>query len=140
MRIVIDSNRVMAGLIRDSVSRIIILNEDFDFVAPDFLEVELGKHHDYLVKKSRMTEREFDLVLVTLLERLELIPEEDFIGSMELAEEMMKDVDIKDAPFLAVGMACKVKGIWSEDKDFDKQNLLVRYSTGDLIDLLSENR
>jgi hypothetical protein len=34
MRLVIDSNRVMAGLIKDSVTRIVILNEAFDFIAP----------------------------------------------------------------------------------------------------------
>jgi len=40
MKLVIDSNRVMAGLIKDSVTRMIILNEDLDFIAPEHLLTE----------------------------------------------------------------------------------------------------
>jgi len=43
MKLVIDSNRVMAGLIKDSGTRMIILNEEFEFVAPEFLLSEIDK-------------------------------------------------------------------------------------------------
>ena len=76
------------------------------------------------MRKSKQTESEFDLTMLTLFQRVELIPENEFDDSMKIAEEVMRSVDIKDAPFLAVGLACKTERIWSEDKDFDKQNLL----------------
>lgn len=139
MKVVIDSNRIMAGLIKNSTSRIIILSEEFDFIAPDFLVAEIDKYRNYLMRKSKQTEREFDLTMLTLFQRVELIPEDEFIDSLKVAEEIMRNIDIKDAPFLAVGLACKTEGIWSEDKDFDKQNLLIRYSTRDMIDFLVEN-
>jgi predicted nucleic acid-binding protein len=70
MRLVIDSNRVMAGLIKDSVARIIILNEAFDFIAPEYLLIEIEKYKDYLMKKAHQNEREFDLTLSALMERI----------------------------------------------------------------------
>ncbi|MBN1389006.1 MAG: hypothetical protein JXA22_00005 [Candidatus Thermoplasmatota archaeon] len=138
MRLVIDSNRVMAGLIKDSVNRMIILNEAFDFIAPEYLLIEIEKYKDYLIKKAHQNEREFDLTLTALIERISFVPESDFIGYMDQAEEIMKDIDPKDSPFLAVGLSSKVHGIWSEDKDFDEQNIIRRYSTKDMIDILLE--
>ena len=134
MKLVIDSNRVMAGLIKDSVTRMIILNEDLDFIAPEHLLTEIQKYRDYLMNKANQTETEFDLTLSSLIERITFVPEEDFEEYIEQAEEIMKEIDPKDSPFLAVGLSSHVDGIWSEDKDFDEQSKLKRYSTKDLHD------
>ena len=48
----------------------------------------------------------------------------------------MKDIDINDAPFLAIGIAVGADGIWTEDKHFHKQEVLKIYSTKELIDVL----
>ena len=53
MKLVIDTNRIMAGLLRDSTSRKIILHDSFSFYAPDYIETELFKHRVYLVKKEK---------------------------------------------------------------------------------------
>ena len=39
----------MAGLLRSSTSRKIILNDNFSFYAPDYIETELTKHRGYLI-------------------------------------------------------------------------------------------
>ena len=134
MKLVIDSNRVMAGLIKDSFTRMIILHEDLDFIAPEHLLSEIEKYKDYLMKKAHQTETEFDSTLSSLIQRIDFIPKGDFDEYMEQAEEIMKDIDLKDSPFLAVGLSSDVEGIWSEDKDFDEQIKLKRYSTKDLYD------
>jgi predicted nucleic acid-binding protein len=43
MKLVIDTNRIMAGLLKDSTSRKIILHESFSFFASDYIEAELKK-------------------------------------------------------------------------------------------------
>ncbi len=136
MKLVIDSNRVMAGLIKDSGTRMIILNEEFEFIAPEFLLSEIEKYKDYLMKKAHQTEKEFDITKSTLIERIEFIPRDDLMAEMEEAEGIMKDVDTKDSPFIAAGIHSKTEGIWSEDKDFDRQSILKRYSTKELFDIL----
>jgi predicted nucleic acid-binding protein len=64
MKMVIDSNRIMAGLIKDSQTRKIIFNEDFDFIAPDYVITEIAKYRQYLIEKSKLTDREFDITLL----------------------------------------------------------------------------
>ena len=139
MKLVIDSNRIMAGLIKDSQTRKIIFNEEYNFIAPDYVITEIEKYRLYLIEKSKLTDREFDIILLSILERIELIPSNVFIDHLELAEEIMKDIDIKDTPFLALGLAVKASGIWSEDKDFDGQDKLKRFSTKELIIMANKN-
>ena len=69
MKLVIDTNRIMAGLLRDSTSRKIILHDLFSFYAPDYIETELFKHRAYLVKKAKLSEPDFDILMHTLLEQ-----------------------------------------------------------------------
>ena len=139
MKLVIDSNRIMAGLIKDSQTRRIIFNEEFNFIAPDHIITEIEKYRQYLIEKSKLTDREFDIILLSILDRIELIPSDVFIDHLELAEEIMKDIDIKDSPFLALGLAVKAGGIWSEDKDFDRQDKLKRFSTKELLNMANKN-
>jgi len=134
MKLVIDTNRIMAGLLRDSTSRKIILHDSFSFNAPDYIETELEKHRLYLVKKAKIPEADFDLLMQTLLDNVELVPFEDFEHEYDHAMEIMGPVDENDAPFLAVGLALGIEGIWTEDRHFLRQDLLKVYSTGDLIE------
>ena len=45
----------------------------------------------------------------------------------------MESIDENDAPFLAVGLALKLDGIWTEDRHFLRQDLLKVFHTGDLV-------
>ena len=139
MKLVIDSNRIMAGLIKDSLTRKIIFDEEIDFIAPDYIITEIDRHRQYLIEKTKLTDREFDVILLSLLERIELIPLDVFIDHLEPAEVIMEKIDIKDSPFLALGLALNTDGIWSEDRDFDKQIKLKRFSTKELYDILNRN-
>lgn len=138
MRLVIDSNRFMAGLLRDSTSRGIIFNRHLEFCSPDYLITEIKKYRKYLAEKTKQTDEQIDAVLYSMLDNITLIPYEEFKDEMETAIEIMKDIDVKDAPFLAVGMALSADGIWTEDKHFHKQSILKVYATKDLIALLQE--
>ncbi|MEW5937194.1 MAG: PIN domain-containing protein [Candidatus Thermoplasmatota archaeon] len=124
MKLVIDSNRFLAGLLKDSTSRKIINNKRLDFCSPDYLITEINKHRMYLAQKTKQTDEQLDVVFYSLLDRIDLIPYEDFKEELEAAIELLRDVDVKDAPFLAVGMAVGAVGIWTEDKHFHKQNIL----------------
>lgn len=136
MKLVIDTNRIMAGLLKDSTSRKLILHDSFSFYAPDYIETELNKHRPYLVKKAKIPEDDFDLLMQVLLENVELVPFEDFAGEYDRAMSIMEPVDENDAPFLAVGLALEIEGIWTEDRHFLRQDLLKVYSARDLLGTL----
>lgn len=71
-----------------------------------------------------------------LLENVRLIPYDRFSHCLSDAIETMKHIDVKDAPFIAVGMALNVDGIWTEDKHFYKQTAIRIYSTKELEEIL----
>ncbi len=133
MNLVIDTNRIMAGLLRDSTSRKIILHDSISFFAPDYIGTELAKHRPYLMKKAKMTRQDFDRLLDTLLGQVILVPFEDFEPEYEHAIRVMETIDVNDSPFLAVGLALGIRSIWTEDGHFLRQNLLKVCSTRDLI-------
>lgn len=136
MKLVIDTNRIMAGLLRDSTSRRIILHESFSFFAPDYIETELAKHRPYLMKKAKIPGPDFDLLLHTLLDRIILVPFEDFEHEYDRAMRIMETIDENDSPFLAVGLALGIGSIWTEDRHFLRQDLLNVCSTRDLIEMI----
>ena len=72
----------MAGLLRSSTSRKIILNDNFSFYAPDYIETELTKHRGYLMKKAWLNESDFDTILHMLLDKVCLVPFEDLNRSI----------------------------------------------------------
>ena len=49
MKIVIDSNRVIASLIKEGTTREILFDKKFEFFAPEFIKSEIDKYkEDYL--------------------------------------------------------------------------------------------
>ena len=136
MKLVIDTNRIMAGLLRDPASREIILRDSFSFFAPDYIETELFKHRPYLMKKAKIPEPDFDLLMNTLPGHVSLVPFEEFEHEYEHAMRTMETIDENDSPFLAVGLALGIGSIWTEDRHFQKQSILKVCSTRDLIGIM----
>ncbi len=50
---------------------------------------------------------------------------------------LMEAVDPKDSPFLAVGIALPLDGIWSEDGHFAKQTKLKQDTARELLTLIT---
>jgi predicted nucleic acid-binding protein len=44
----------------------------------------------------------------------------------------MENIDLNDSPILACALAIDNQGIWTEDKDFEKQNKIKIWKTADL--------
>jgi predicted nucleic acid-binding protein len=88
------------------------------------------------MKKAKVTESDFNTLLHILLEQITLVPFEDFKQDYSQSIEIMKSVDENDAPFLAVGLALKLDGIWTEDLHFIQQDLITVYHTGDLVHII----
>ncbi|MHA1144307.1 MAG: PIN domain-containing protein [Candidatus Helarchaeota archaeon] len=139
MKLVIDSNCLFAAFIKDSVSRLILLSNKFEFYAPFEILEEFKKYEEYLIKKSNLSPNLFDNLYFILLEQIYFVSLKEYEEEFERAMKIMQDFDIKDAPFLAIGLALDLDGIWSDDKHFMKQNEVKTYSTNDLLSMLKEN-
>ena len=46
MKILIDTNRIIAALVKESTTRSILMDETFQFVTPDFTLTEMNEHKE----------------------------------------------------------------------------------------------
>jgi len=134
MKIIVDTNRIIAALIKDSTSRKILFNENFEFVSPDYVFTEIAKHEEEIIKKARITYQEFEILLSIILERIEIVPKEEYESYIEKALKLIKDID--DVSFIAAGLALKADGIWSDDPHFLEQDEIKIFTTKEMVDKL----
>jgi predicted nucleic acid-binding protein len=119
VRIIVDANVVFSAILNTN-SRIadLLLNSKgtFDFLAPDYLQTELRKYHRKISMISKMTIKEIEIVEYKVTKPITFmsgihIPETKWIH----AEDLAKDIDDKDIPYVAFSLFYKCK-IWSGDK------------------------
>ncbi len=132
MRIVVDTNRIIAALIKDGLSRSILFDKRFEFFTPDYTLEEIYRYEKEIRKKTRTTHEEFELLMSILFEKIEIVPIDIYSKFMEEARQIMK-VDPDDAPFVALCLALGADGIWSEDKHFLSQNNVAIFITKNLL-------
>jgi len=133
MRLVVDTNRIISALIKEGYSRAIICSLSHDFYTLEYVIKEVEKYMDYIVKKSKMTKREVDLLFILFMQNVSIVNDTIVKTELDKATDAMRDIDIWDAPILACALAIPNDGIWTEDKHFDKQNLAKVWHTKDLI-------
>ena len=134
MRIVLDTNAIIASIIKDSSSRETILNPEFDFFARDFSFDEIKKHKNEISAKAGI--EDIDILLSVLFERIRVIPLNEYKKHIEEAVKIIGKADISDAPFIACALALKAEGIWTEDRHFLIQNKIKIFKTKDLLELI----
>ena len=135
MKIVIDTNILMAGLLKNSIVREILLSKNIDFFIPYQAIEEIKKYKKYLCKKSSYNEEEFEILLNYLLENIKTVPKIKIKAYMAEAEKIMKIIDINDSSFIATCFSINADGIWSFDKHFQKQNEIKIFDIKEVIKL-----
>ena len=133
MKIIVDTNRILAALLSKGDARRIILSSNIEFYTLDYVTEEINKYMGYILEKTGMDKKDVDLLLSLFMQKIAIVPIEDIKPSMKKALETMKDIDPKDAPVIACALSVKNSAIWSEDKHFDKQNEVRVYKTKDLL-------
>jgi len=134
---IVDTNRIIAGLIRDSTSREILLNPNFEFYTPDFLLSEIKTHKDLIMKKGDLSERKFNTIYELLIDRINVLPKSDIMDHIDEAKQIIGNIDRDDVTFIALALAISNNGIWTEDKHFKKQNKIKIWNTKEILDLLN---
>lgn len=134
-RVVIDTNILISALIKDdSVTARIIKSGIFEIYYPEDGMFELEKYRDYIIKKRKkaLQKKSFDYALSFLLESIIVIPSSLYEDKIREAYEIMRDIDEKDTPFLALALKLQCP-IWSNDGDFEEQNLVEVYKTSYIL-------
>lgn len=132
MQIIIDSNIIMAMLISPGKPIDLFFDSKLSIYAPQLLFEELKNHKDEILEKSRLNDEEFEWLYVILKYNITLIPEEDFLGYREKAEEICPDK--KDIVYFALALHLQCP-LWSNEKALKKQEHILVYATHELMEL-----
>ena len=136
MILIVDANIIISALIRDSKSRELLITTSLNLYSPDTLLESIEKHKNEFIEKSGLTNEEFETLLNFLLENIIIIKQEEYASKLELSKEIMKDIDIEDANYIALALLIVNDGIWSDDKHFKQQDKIKIYTTNELVDFL----
>ena len=132
MNFVIDTNILISALIKDSVTRKIIIESGLNFYYPKISFYEIQKHKPLVLKKSGMSEKQFNDVLNILLDNVILVSEYRFADSLDKANNLIGKIDINDVVFLACALSLDLE-IWSDDKHFQKQKKVKVLTTQEFV-------
>ena len=133
MKLVLDTNILISGLIKDSLTRKILFHPEFDFYVPDFIMEELTKYIPVISDKAGISINQVKNLINLFLENVHVVPIEEYKNDMTIAREIIGEIDEKDIPFIAVALSIKADGIWSNDKHFKKQKSIKILNTNELL-------
>lgn len=133
MKILVDTNRIIAALLKDSTTRNILYDKNFEFVTPDYTVSEIREHKDELKARTNLTDDEFEILLALIFEHIQIIPESDY---KDFINECKNDIsDIDDVPILAAAIASRSDGIWAHDPHFKEQKRVKVFTNIDMLRL-----
>ena len=133
MRIVVDTNILISSLIKDSITREILLLPYMDFYLPEFALEEVEAHKVKISKLSGLSSDEIDFFLDLLLENISIVPAQKIRPYLKEAEKIIGDIDPGDIPFIALALAVDNDGIWTNDKHFRKVKKIKIWNTPELL-------
>jgi predicted nucleic acid-binding protein len=139
MKIVVDTNRIIASLVRDSASRKILLSDKFEFLTAGITKSEIEEHKQEIMEKAKVTEEEFNKIFSLLFSKIFVVSDITIQSKMEEAKQIMDKTDPDYTPFIALTLAVENDGIWSNDKHFEQQARIKVWKTEVLFKLLEEN-
>ncbi len=135
MNIVIDANILFSALIKDSITRKLILEYDTFFLFPSYIFTEMKHHRSELLEKSKLSEEDFDTILRLLLTKVVIVPRQVLLPYREDAFEIVRNIDPNDVLFIACALVYHPAIIWSDDKNLKKQSKVRVINTKEMIQL-----
>ncbi len=135
---VVDTNILIAALINPASPVWSILEiRDVEFVVPEFSLLELSEYKDLVKEKLDKKEKLelFNFLISELFKNITIIPDEIYSDGLSKAREIMKSIDEKDSPFIALAITLNCP-IWSNDRHFKQQREVEIYTTEELMEKL----
>ena len=139
MRFVIDTNILIAALIKDSSTREVIFNSGWTFYYPFVAMEEIAKYKFLILQKSRLEEADYEILIRKLFGKIMLIEQSRINSFLDFAYDLIGKIDKKDVPFMALALSIPNDGLWTDDSDFEKQNEIKIWKTEDILRIFSDN-
>ncbi len=114
MEIVLDTNVLIASLLKNGLTRKIIFLSPFKMNSADYAKIEIETHKSEILRKSKLDEQSLNYLCEIVFSRIDFISfghKETFKAK---AKEIMQDIDIDidDSFFVALAMSLNCP-IWA---------------------------
>jgi predicted nucleic acid-binding protein len=116
-KVIVDTNILFASLrVKNSKLREIFERQEFNFFTPNFLMVEIFKHKERILHKSKVSEEEVYEILYKMLYKINFVNEESItLGNFIEAYRLCGNIDEKDTPFVALTLELEGE-LWTKDE------------------------
>ena len=131
MIIVIDANKLFSIIISGGNTLELLYNPNIEVVAPEYLVDELNEHLKEIILKSKLSREEIFTFIVIISNKIRFYKTKEYIEYLNRSIKLVTDLDDIDYFALALKLNCS---IWSEDKEFKKQNKVKVFNTKELMD------
>lgn len=133
VKLVVDTNILFSFFWRGSLTRKLLINSDFELVSPKFALVELKKYSKEIIKKTKITKREFEKELLNLQKVVSFIDKKKYSYFLKAVEVFSPDKDDADFFALCLFFDCS---LWSNDSLLQSQEKVEVFSTEEIIEVL----
>jgi predicted nucleic acid-binding protein len=133
VELVVDASSLFAAMIGRGKAYRLFFEDRLKLVADSYLLLEFSKNIGEIAKICNKPESDIIEVFNILSERIEILPPVEY--SKELLSKAEKlSPHPKDTPYFALALYLNC-GIWSREKDFRKQSVIMVYNTPELVDI-----
>ncbi len=137
MELVVDTNILLAGVLKPGITQKLLLSEELVLLAPDHCQQEVEKYSDEFAKRMGKSRKEFNSSMALIFSEVRVLPEQEYKYLKKHAMELLGGNE--DWPFMALAMA-KQAPIWSNDKAFKKQSKVKIFTTKELAEFLGKKQ
>lgn len=133
MQLVIDANILLAGLMRKSTTRALILRPWLELFSPEHLLMETEfhlMHDDRFRRRLNLSKEEVQLVLSILLLPVTVIPAKQYRGQMKRAGTLVAHPE--DAPYVALSLYLNAP-LWTNDRGLRDLATISTITTAELV-------
>ena len=117
---------------RDSTTRRLLVLGGHELHVPEYVFEEIEVHREELCSRADLTLDAFREVLGILRSHLAEHKVSDYGQQLDPALQLLKDRDVKDAPYVALALSLRADGLWTQDRGLDSMEGVRVVRTADL--------
>lgn len=118
-----DANVLCAALLAKGKTAELLFSDQIEPVAPELLFTELERHKPELLEKTKLSENDFNTLLVLFRKKISVIPAVEFKDKLLEANKLLGEHK-KDTAYVALALKLGCP-LWSKEKALKKINKVV---------------
>ncbi len=138
MELIVDANILLAALLKEAITRELLLDSRLKLYAPEHLISEtlhLLKRNTKIQKRIGLPQKALEEIFYVLTQEIETYPRKTYAASLMEANKIAPHKE--DAPYLALALTLHIP-IWSNDQGIHAQNKVRVYTTKELLLVLGK--